>query len=487
MGCECCEQTKSYAVSCQLSTPLTKLTVGNCDPVLPPPDRRRSILLSPDLAGRLSSSSPQPHASDTPLVAEITVLTSPLACIGLSADVEASMSERLRKLLVWPERAVLAIEHARGKKANYEADAYDRRNHSRNHSYDNEEERPSIAAWVSARARSRPRPFISYTRTEDGVSVMTEVRVLRGMLNRAERADLGALELEGSASEWSDDDEVEPVHTPGAKSSASAEEEDGHGAPSHLMSPSSSRSSRGRTSLPAQPGHSLRGCDQGEIPIHWATPPSTPSSARFPFPAIGAFTPITRSSSGSGGSAGGRRREVSRARERERERETEQEKERARDRERDDRERQRGYQYAREASLSRYSTSSRGSGHARTRSETVTVGVLQHRALAGGLGFVDPRVRRASEGGAREEWLNVGPVPESAIKDESESESETDEAEEEEEEDARAGMMRCLQLDLRALGSGAYHLGASSLGASYIEAFVPRRPGSGFEEDANGR
>ncbi|BEJ10691.1 hypothetical protein CspHIS471_0101130 [Cutaneotrichosporon sp. HIS471] len=379
----------------------------NCDPILPP-TRRRSVMVSPEMAqaASINASVRTDTPADTPPIAEITVLASPLACIGLSADVEASLSARLRKLLVWPERSVLALERARGRKADDEADAFERRNRSKR------------AAEASARALSRPRPFISYTRTEDGTSIMTEVRVLRAMLSVAERADIGATELEGSDSEWSDED-----RTPASSS------EDG-------------TASRSR-SLPSQSGHSLRGHDATEIPIFWATPPSTPNSARFP--GIGGFTPIMRSASGSGAERSSRARLLELERQMEREYDLELEEARQ-------------FRYARETPLSRLSSSSRsrlGAGHSRTRSDTVSLGVLQHRTIQGALGFVDPRIRRASEGGSREPWApDPEPAPEDVVEEKSESE--------EEEEDTRASMMRCLQLDLRAVG-GAYHLDKSGL------------------------
>lgn len=330
---------------------------------------------------------------------------------------------------------------------------------------------------------------------------MTEVRVLRAMFSSAERANLGAPELEGSDSEWSDDDdeyEVGNRASPPAYPSenedevASAEGQDSGNA--QLMSPSSSSRGRtGRASLPStsgppHSGHSLRGRDTAsgaeEIPIHWATPPSTPNSARFP--GIGAFTPIMRSSSGSGGSGSERdrtsqRREGSRARQSERERERERARERERERDSDDLERE---EYARETSTSRYSSASRSSSrptHARTRSETVTVGVLQHRAQVAGLGFIDPRVRRASEGPTREPWLTNGPPPDECVVEENSSESDEDDDESPDPEaEKRARMMRCLQLDLRAVGRGAYHLGASSLGASCSRGGADRQIRAGW-------
>ncbi|BEI85607.1 hypothetical protein CcaverHIS002_0510080 [Cutaneotrichosporon cavernicola] len=395
----------------------------NCDPILPP-TRRRSVMVSPEmaLAASINASVRTDSPADTPPLAEITVLASPLACIGLSADVEASLSARLRKLLVWPERSVLALERARGRKADDAADAFERRNRSKRAGNLNtwNRNKPSQAAEASARALSRPRPFISYTRTEDGTSILTEVRVLRAMLSVAERADIGATELEGSDSEWSDEDQI-----------PTSSSEDG-------------TASRGR-SLPSQSGHSLRGRDVTEIPIFWATPPSTPNSARFP--GIGSFTPIMRSASGSGAERSSRARLLELERQREREYDLELEEARQ-------------FRYARETSLSRLSSSSRsrlGTGHSRTRSDTVSLGVLQHRAIQGALGFMDPRIRRASEGGSREPWApDPEPAPEDVVEEKSESE------EEEEEEDTRASMMRCLQLDLRAVG-GAYHLDKSGL------------------------
>lgn len=191
-----------------------------------------------------------------PPIAEITVLSSPLACIGLSLECEANLGERLRKFLVWPERALLALEHERERQ-------------------EVEEEWDGETPFES-RLRVQARPFISYTRTEDGTSVLTEVRVLRSMLTPSEIEDIGLPELDDSdESEWFS-----------AEGSVSGDSEP--------LEPGMPELSRGRSgsnshthSLPDTPG-----TPTGHVPIHWASPPTTPISARFEKERLGGLTPI---------------------------------------------------------------------------------------------------------------------------------------------------------------------------------------------------
>lgn len=122
---------------------------------------------------RRSSHSP-PSPPDSP-IAEITVLSSPLACIGLPLDVEERSCERLRKFLVWPVRVKDALRSS---------------------------------SSFSSRSRSRSashgtRPFISYTRTEDGISISTEIRVLKSLFDQEEELLSAAGELDDSDSESS--------------------------------------------------------------------------------------------------------------------------------------------------------------------------------------------------------------------------------------------------------------------------------------------
>ncbi|EJT47771.1 hypothetical protein A1Q1_03346 [Trichosporon asahii var. asahii CBS 2479] len=131
------------------------------DAVAPIPHARRS-----------SHSPPSPPESP---IAEITVLSSPLACIGLPLDVEERSCERLRKFLVWPTRVKEALRSSSSS---------------------------------SGRSRSRSaghgtRPFISYTRTEDGISISTEIRVLKSLFDQEEELLSAAGELDDSDSESS--------------------------------------------------------------------------------------------------------------------------------------------------------------------------------------------------------------------------------------------------------------------------------------------
>lgn len=103
------------------------------------------------------------------------MLSSPLACIGLPLDVEERSSERLRKFLVWPNRVKDALRSSSSS---------------------------------SGRSRSRSagpstRPFISYTRTEDGISISTEIRVLKSLFDQEEELLSAAGELDDSDSESS--------------------------------------------------------------------------------------------------------------------------------------------------------------------------------------------------------------------------------------------------------------------------------------------
>ncbi|KAL1405831.1 hypothetical protein Q8F55_007509 [Vanrija albida] len=114
--------------------------------VSPLPRRLSSHRLSQPLLS-LALEQPQP---DTPPEHEITVLNGALACVGLK-EIDSRIVEKLRNLMVWPERVIDEIE------ADAEPD--------------------------DAQLHHRHRPFISYTRTEDdGVSIISEVRILRALL-----------------------------------------------------------------------------------------------------------------------------------------------------------------------------------------------------------------------------------------------------------------------------------------------------------------
>lgn len=79
------------------------------------------------------------------------MLNAALACVGLK-EIDSRIAEKLRTLMVWPERVIDEIE--------------------------TEGVECGSKPWTH-----RHRPFISYTRTEDdGVSIISEVRVLRALL-----------------------------------------------------------------------------------------------------------------------------------------------------------------------------------------------------------------------------------------------------------------------------------------------------------------
>ncbi|WVQ96291.1 hypothetical protein IAU59_003395 [Kwoniella sp. CBS 9459] len=167
------------------------------DPSLPPTPRRRSLItpLTPTFPS--TSFSPSRASPPPPTSPEITVLPSPLACVGFSKSAEARFSERVRKFLVWPERCATASSHpASGDEFNNDSE------------YDNDSENEVTKLVTHGHTRtatsrlehSQGRPFVSFTRTEDGASLVTEVRFLRGMFppDEEEAMDLqsgGELEL----------------------------------------------------------------------------------------------------------------------------------------------------------------------------------------------------------------------------------------------------------------------------------------------------
>ncbi|WOO83324.1 uncharacterized protein LOC62_05G006852 [Vanrija pseudolonga] len=116
----------------------------------PIPRRLSSHRLSQPLLN-LSLDAPE-HAADSPSPEhEITVLNAALACVGLK-EIDSRIAEKLRTLMVWPERVIDEIE-------------------------------TEGVEYSSKPSPHRHRPFISYTRTEDdGVSIISEVRILRALL-----------------------------------------------------------------------------------------------------------------------------------------------------------------------------------------------------------------------------------------------------------------------------------------------------------------
>ncbi|WWC71054.1 uncharacterized protein I206_105007 [Kwoniella pini CBS 10737] len=131
------------------------------DPCAAPSTRRRS-LLSPLTPSHSSFSPLRPASTPTP---EITVLSSPLACIGYSRSAENRFAEKVKKFLVWPERCCPSSKHTHHLM--YDED-------------DGTESEISTSLYIE---KPRSRPFISYTRNEDGSSLVTEVKALRIIFN----------------------------------------------------------------------------------------------------------------------------------------------------------------------------------------------------------------------------------------------------------------------------------------------------------------
>lgn len=115
--------------------------------------------------------------------------------------------ERLRRYLVWPERCLNDWARRSDFLLGHNIDIIgEQRDHDRNGAHS-----PAASAHGS-QDEIRERPFISYTRTEDEASLMTEVRALWGMFPKGgeEEGVQSAGELWKSAfgdSEYDDDDE----------------------------------------------------------------------------------------------------------------------------------------------------------------------------------------------------------------------------------------------------------------------------------------
>ncbi|ORY22035.1 hypothetical protein BCR39DRAFT_562461 [Naematelia encephala] len=168
------------------------------DTGLPSPRRQSQLFTLP--TPPLTSSPPSPLRSLSPAIPiqpaapAITVLPAPLACVALVAH-----SPHVVELLVWPERV----------------------------------------------AGGCCRPFLSFTRTEDGASLLTETRVLRALFSEREVQTGGEIWEEGTQGENYHEEEVR---------------EEGRGGTGTWTPPPEGK----RLSLPAAHG----GNDQ-EIPIKW--------------------------------------------------------------------------------------------------------------------------------------------------------------------------------------------------------------------------
>lgn len=110
----------------------------------------------------------------------ITVLPSPLACVGFAKTSERATGERVRQLVVWPARA---------------RESWQQKRQSGSHL-------PTCTPGAPVDDRetdpASDRPFISYTRTVDGTSIVTETRMLRWMFGRKQA---------GNSDDGDDDDD----------------------------------------------------------------------------------------------------------------------------------------------------------------------------------------------------------------------------------------------------------------------------------------
>ena len=144
--------------------------------------------MSPITPSSTSSSSPTRPLSSSyfPPVPTITVLPSPLACIGFSKSSERATAERVRQLVVWPEQARRTWRKKRDSL------------NALNTDLPTPVQSPKLVQSTDDQGDSGVRntdmlgngggvigrPFLSYTRTEDGASIMTETKILRWMFGR---------------------------------------------------------------------------------------------------------------------------------------------------------------------------------------------------------------------------------------------------------------------------------------------------------------
>ncbi|WVQ84389.1 hypothetical protein IAT38_006541 [Cryptococcus sp. DSM 104549] len=228
-------------------TPLTSTPTHAHQQTTPSPTRTpptpRSAL-SPAWTARTPPLTPHP---------EITVLPNPLACVGLSPGAGVRLGERVRKFLVWPKRAV-GVGGGSGSASgsgsggvgasmgwggavagmgsgerwdggmDWEAGESEGEGGDEGEGgWESETEvsdlvplhhpaspRPTPAPRAGPSTPTTKRPFISYTRNEDGASLVTEIRVLRAMFAGDEDEVQSGGELGwGGADAPVDDDEEE--------------------------------------------------------------------------------------------------------------------------------------------------------------------------------------------------------------------------------------------------------------------------------------
>jgi hypothetical protein len=197
------------------------------------------------------SASPPP--SPIPTSPEITVLSAPLACVGFAKSAERACNERLRKYITWPERSL----------------------------FEWQQQRLDLIGDDREVDQSRGRPFVSYTRTEDGTSLVTEVKALRGMFPAGDMEELD-VQCAGELSCDDDDDdeddcdsdsdsdeggEVEyPILSPSIDLDLTMSYASNDVPPTPPLTASSTTSSPGkkRLSLPLSPRSEI------EIPFSWS-------------------------------------------------------------------------------------------------------------------------------------------------------------------------------------------------------------------------
>jgi len=98
--------------------------------------------------------------------------------VGFAKSAERACNERLRKYITWPERSL----------------------------FEWQQQRLDLIGDDREIEQSRGRPFVSYTRTEDGTSLVTEVKALRGMFPAGDMDELD-VQCAGELSCDDDDDD----------------------------------------------------------------------------------------------------------------------------------------------------------------------------------------------------------------------------------------------------------------------------------------
>ena len=178
---------------------------------------------------------------------EITVLSSPLACIGFSRTAKSETFEKIRQLVIWPRRAEISwkrrseIDLAEGMggigndldtpplTANDTTGTND--TNVTNDTNDTSDARGTTTPSETPRnsgfhsqANRTARPFLSYTRTTDGSSLISDLRILRDMFGKQNEGEVLELwnEVDDPGHVWESSDES----TVSGWASASASDDD---------------------------------------------------------------------------------------------------------------------------------------------------------------------------------------------------------------------------------------------------------------------